>query len=271
MGLKIEDQKIVGKIDKLRKKLEGNIPITKEELIVLINSWGRENLLYINGTNEETIQIKLQNPKECYDLSQLDTSQITNMDNIFSYSKFNGDISSWNTSNVTSMILTFKKASYFNSDIGNWDVSNIKNMRGMFYYAIEFNQNINSWNVSNVVTMASMFYGAKKFNQPLNNWNTKNLNYISNIFCEMEKFNQNIGSWKLDNIISADDIFVCNRSFYLKYNNGKPMPNETKDFLNWLNNNRDRMNEIDIKLNYGEKINDFFSKINHINSLTNFV
>ena len=61
MGLKIEDKKIVGKIDKLRKKLDGIIPVTKEELIVLINSWGRENFLYLNGTNEEIIKMNYHN------------------------------------------------------------------------------------------------------------------------------------------------------------------------------------------------------------------
>ena len=41
MALKIINEKIIGKIDKLDEKLEGKLPITREELLYLINSWGR--------------------------------------------------------------------------------------------------------------------------------------------------------------------------------------------------------------------------------------
>ena len=39
MALKIINEKIIGKIDKLDEKLEGKLPITREELLVLVNSW----------------------------------------------------------------------------------------------------------------------------------------------------------------------------------------------------------------------------------------
>ena len=40
-------------------------------------------------------------------------------------SSFNGDISNWDTSSVTSMSLMFKDASSFNGDISNWDTSSV--------------------------------------------------------------------------------------------------------------------------------------------------
>jgi len=40
-------------------------------------------------------------------------------------SSFNGDISSWDVSNVTDMAYMFRNASSFNQDIGSWDVSSI--------------------------------------------------------------------------------------------------------------------------------------------------
>ncbi len=91
MALKIKNERIIGTIDKLEDKLDGKLPVNRLELIYLVNSWGR---LYSFNTNNE-IEIKKHEPKECYDLSKLDTSDITNMDNIFKYSLFT-DIHSTN-------------------------------------------------------------------------------------------------------------------------------------------------------------------------------
>ena len=46
---------------------------------------------------------------------------------MFYRSKFNGDISGWNVSNVTDMSGMFYK-SEFNGDISCWDVSSVTNM-----------------------------------------------------------------------------------------------------------------------------------------------
>jgi uncharacterized protein (TIGR02145 family) len=43
-------------------------------------------------------------------------------------SSFNGDISSWDVSSVTSMWGVFSNASSFNGDISSWDVSSVTNM-----------------------------------------------------------------------------------------------------------------------------------------------
>lgn len=41
MALKIENEKIVGTIDNLEEKLNGELPTNRLELIYLVNSWGR--------------------------------------------------------------------------------------------------------------------------------------------------------------------------------------------------------------------------------------
>ena len=53
------------------------------------------------------------------------------MSNLFYKSKFNGDISEWDVSNVKNMAWMFA-SSAFNQDISNWDVSNVLYMNNMF-------------------------------------------------------------------------------------------------------------------------------------------
>ena len=48
---------------------------------------------------------------------------------LFADSKFNGDISKWNVSNVTTMDFMFHN-SKFNGDLSNW---NVKNARSRYY------------------------------------------------------------------------------------------------------------------------------------------
>ena len=55
------------------------------------------------------------------------------MTSLFEYLDFNGDISSWDVSNVTDMSYMFYKCFNFNQDISNWDVSNVKTLNFIFY------------------------------------------------------------------------------------------------------------------------------------------
>ena len=190
MALEIINSKIVGTIDNLEEKLDGKLPITREELIYLVNSWGRKFDFYTKASNDQTLIIDICESKECYDLSKLDVSQITNMGNLFTFSLFDGDVSKWNTSNVTSMVWMFSYAKSFNQPL-NFDTSSVTNMDYMFDKALAFEN---------------------------------------------------------------------------KYNSGRSLPNYTNEIKDWLNDNRDRMNAIDIKDKHGKEIDDFFSNITDIYS-----
>jgi hypothetical protein len=68
---------------------------------------------------------------------------------------FRGDLSQWDTSSVTNMSGMFY-ASFFAGDISTWDVTSVTNMSQMFAGAA-FNGDLSSWNVSAVGSMVGMF------------------------------------------------------------------------------------------------------------------
>ena len=153
---------------------------------------------YKPKTKEELVKLMIEeieaNGLEC-SLNHIDVSNITDMSYLFrggnkddfmlghpTLSKFNGDISEWNVSNVTDMKFMFDNCKYTgkNGDISDWDVSNVTLMTAMFYNS-KYNGDISNWDVSNVKDMILMFYNCS-FNGDISNWDVSNVKYMSNMF-----------------------------------------------------------------------------------------
>ena len=78
-----------------------------------------------------------------------------------------GDLTSWDTSQVTYSFSMFSDAHKFNGNISTWSMGKVWRMGNMFKNAISFNGDISSWDVSGVKTsfggMSKLFYGATAF------------------------------------------------------------------------------------------------------------
>ena len=98
-------------------------------------------------------------------LTNWNTSKITSMNRWFSASTFNGDVSTWDVSRVTTMTGMFDDATAFNADISQWKTSNVINMEYLFNEATAFNADISRWDTSKVTTFGGMFTRASVFNQ----------------------------------------------------------------------------------------------------------
>ena len=102
---------------------------------------------------------------------------------MFDTSRFNGDISRWNVSNVTNMKKMFMHSEFF-GDISQWNVSKVTNMNGMFWCSV-FNGDISDWDVSNVTDMSQMFKKSN-FKKNISKWDVRKVKKMNSIFSEID-------------------------------------------------------------------------------------
>ena len=92
-------------------------------------------------------------------ISTWETSGVTDMSDLFSWTSFNEDIGAWDTSGVTSMVRLFQDAPSFNQDIGGWSVGAVIDMEYMFEEASAFDQDL-GWCVDDDVILTDAFLNA---------------------------------------------------------------------------------------------------------------
>ena len=132
-----------------------------------------------------------------------------------SCSIFNGDISSWDVSQVTSFAGTFDSAFLFDQPIDGWNVGNGLTFSRMFSGASAFNHALNSWDVSKSKAFESMFFQATLFNKPLNNWTLTALNAdpvtnsgLDQMFRLAAAFNEDLSGWCVSSFKGVPSLFA---------------------------------------------------------------
>ena len=215
---------------KIKKQVYTVSPTSKEELVAAIKATIDENG---NNCSLNHIDIskldELDNlfaaelyDEETYDLENWDgdiskwnVSNITSMKNLFWCSKFSGkygDISDWDVSKVEDMSGLFNNSRY-NGDISDWDVSSVENMDCMFWgignEADDFDPekfDLSKWNVSNVTDMTDVF-AYSNFNGDISKWNTGNVIRMTGMF-RGTKFNGDISKWNIHNVKFMNIMFT---------------------------------------------------------------
>lgn len=137
-----------------------------------------------------------------------DLGKVADMSLAFSRASvsFGPSFGAWDTSNVTDMSQMFV-ATNFNEDISAWNVSKVTNMTSMFHHNYDFNQDISGWDTSSVKTMDLMFWKAFAFNQDISGWDTSNVTSMRIMFQHARSFNQNLGSWDIRKVSNMESLF----------------------------------------------------------------
>ena len=178
----------------LRNVVASNIKDIITEKLVLNKSTSKENEYKYHPKDWDELRglLKklLDERGEDADLNDIDVSNVNTFRQLFiGLAPHNIDLSEWDTSNVTNMNGMFEDCTNFKSaNIANWDTSKVEDMRWVFTGS-KFNEEIAGWDVSNVENMRSMFYGCKKFNSDLSQWNVRKVKNMYGMFdgCESLK------------------------------------------------------------------------------------
>ena len=174
--------------------------------------------VYLNADSSkmfssEYYEQKIRNILEL-DLSNFDTSQVTNMSSMFTYMyKITTlDLSSFNTSKVTDMNHMFENMSNLATlDLSNFDTSKVTNMNSMFTYMRNLTTlNLSSFDTSKVTNMSAMFRGMFNLTTiDLSNFDTSKVTDMSYMFYSLSNLtNLNLSNFDTSQVTNMRGMFV---------------------------------------------------------------
>ena len=224
--------------DKITGEFKRNTTLTEEEVVALgatrldkdynnsdakykIYGWIDENGNCYWWSNAEVALITDRSNRFFYNLTNvisidttgLDTSYVTDMNNMFSGCKklTSLDLSNFDTSNVTNMSYMFYECKKLTSlDLGNFDTGNVTNMGGMFFRCSSLTSlDLSNFDTSNVTNMASMFFecsGLTSLN--VSNFDTGNVTNMGDMFNECSGLTSlDVSNFDTGNVTSMSGMF----------------------------------------------------------------
>ena len=154
------------------------------------------------------------------DLSNFDTSKVTNMDYMFAYlySLTSLNLSNFDTSKVANMSSMFYNSFGFTSlNLSNFDTSNVTNMNNMFSNMRSLTSlDLSSFNTTNVTDMSSMFSGmAALTSLNISSFNTENVTDMNGMFANMSSIESlDLSSFNTKNVIKFRGMFYNDNPNY---------------------------------------------------------
>ena len=152
------------------------------------------------------------------DLSNFDTSQVTDMKYMFrdmsSLTTLN--LSNFDTSRVTNMEVMFYGMSSLTSlDLSNFDTSQVKYMNYMFSYMSSLTTlDLSNFDTSQVAYMNNMFSGTSLTSLNLSNFDTSKVMKMSNMFFNMRNLTSlNLTNFNTSKVTDMEDMFSLSNDY----------------------------------------------------------
>lgn len=168
-------------------------------------------------------------------VSNWDTSNVTNMSNTFSYCELlaSVDVSKWNTSKVTNMEGMFVDCNLLASvDVNKWNTSKVTDMARMFSSCGTLRSiDVSKWNTSNVTDISGMFFGCGSLHSvDITGWDTSKVTNMTRLFFNCSSITTITGVLDFKNCTEYYGIFFgCNNLTSVKVKN---LPVDIDTFCN---------------------------------------
>ena len=148
----------------------------------------------------------------------VDTSKVTNMKDMFLYSKATTlDLSSFDTSNVTDMSYMFASSAVTVLDLSSFDTSNVTNMEFMFNGSDATTLDLSSFDTSKVTDMGYMFSGSEATEiKGLNKFNTSKVTDMGGMFGSSKVTSLDLSKFDTSNVTYMSYMFASSETTEIK-------------------------------------------------------
>ena len=175
---------------------------------ILINKSSKFNKIKVESKEQlqAIIQERYYNNKSFIDLTDLDISELNDISYIFYTLNMEVvDISGWNTSNVTTMENMFSFCDKLKNIIGieNLDVSKLEDATSMFYGCENLvESDLTNWNPVSLQNAQQMFFNCSnlKIIKNIENWQLPNIKCVRYMFSGCTKLDVDLSNWDLTHI-----------------------------------------------------------------------
>ena len=142
------------------------------------------------------------------DLSNFDTSNVTNMSGMFYQSKATTlDVSTFDTSKVTNMNGMFYNSQVTTLDVSNFDTSKVTDMSSMFANSKATTLDVSNFDTSRVTNMSDMFAGSQATTLDLNNFDTSKVTNMGNMFNGSQATTLDVSNFDTSNVTKMSGMF----------------------------------------------------------------
>ena len=164
---------------------------------------------YINNKPITSYSLMFNNSKATtLDVSNFDTSKVTNMVGMFQSSQATTlDLSSFDTSKVTNMRLMFSNSQAKTLDLSSFDTSKVTNMTYLFYRSKATTIDVSSFDTSKVTDMSNMFYDSKATTLDLSSFDTSKVTGMSYMFYNSQVITLDMSSFDTSKVTDMSRMF----------------------------------------------------------------